>query len=121
MRIDRGKVRITPRCAGGENVFISNEGWLLPCHYSHMSILEHLNRGYETADVDYWFVRNRVLFDLKLRSVQDVLSDQIWNELMSTWESENTPRVCVAHCSVPVDGKTADELHKARRSIKTLR
>lgn len=30
------EVEITPRCLKGEAIFVSNDGWLLPCCYVHI-------------------------------------------------------------------------------------
>jgi MoaA/NifB/PqqE/SkfB family radical SAM enzyme len=118
--IDRDKTRITPRCIRGENIFVSNEGWLLPCCYSHMQIREMLSGGYNATDADAWFVRNLQSFDLKRRSVHDILDDPIWEQLAAAWESDSVPRVCVAHCGTCVRGMTADELHKSDRSVTSF-
>jgi hypothetical protein len=85
-----------------------------------MSIREMLARGYDAANVDSWFVRNLDSFDLKRRSVQEILKDPVWEQLVVTWKSEQVPRVCVAHCGVPVGGKTADEAHRSARSVMSL-
>lgn len=96
-------VEITPRCAGGEGIFVSNEGWLLPCCYAHIFLRRTMAAPDRFGAADLWFLRNRDLFDLNARSVDDVIADPRWQELRRSWTDGTSPAVCYRQCGVPKD------------------
>lgn len=97
------EVEISPRCANGDDIFVSNEGWLLPCCYSHILLRQTLARPEAFGPNDHWFSRNREMFDLGRRSVAEILADPRWAELRRSWTDGTAPSVCFRICGVPKD------------------
>ena len=97
------RIIIHPRCETGENIFVSNEGYLLPCCYAHIFLLETLSAESDHDGNDLWFARNLDLFDLKKRDIDSILADPRWEELRDAWKQDCAPSVCYRQCGVPVD------------------
>jgi hypothetical protein len=102
------KVTIAPRCARGENIFVSAEGYLLPCCYAHILLKASLTGDRRISEADGWFRRNLDLFDLKRRDAAAVLSDARWGELTAMWANDAAPSICYRYCGVISDQKGAD-------------
>lgn len=101
-------VEISPLCAKGEGVFVSTEGWLLPCCYTHMFLRRTMALPDKFGPNDTWFARNRDLFDLSRRSAAEILADPRWEELRRSWTDGTAPAVCYRTCGVPKDMAFAD-------------
>jgi hypothetical protein len=116
------EVKITPRCANGENIFISSEGWLLPCCYSHIYLRQVMAAAHKFNKNDRWFLDNMDLFDLSARSVDEIVKDPRWKDLQDSWSSGSAPRVCYRTCGVPLDStfQDANEVHKRDRTVTPL-
>jgi hypothetical protein len=97
------EVEIDPRCAGGDGIFVSNEGWLLPCCYSHIFLRQTLARPERFGPNDHWFSRNLDLFDLARHAPGEVLADPRWEELRRSWSDGTAPAICYRICGVPRD------------------
>ena len=97
------EVEITPRCASGENIFVSNEGWLLPCCYAHTFLRRTLAAPERYGLDDLWFARRYDRFDLKRRPLAEVLADSCWDELRRSWGDGTAPAICYRICGVPKD------------------
>jgi hypothetical protein len=96
-------VEISARCANGDDIFVSTEGWLMPCCYSHILLRQTLARPEAHGESDLWFSRNRDLFDLSRRSAAEILADPRWQELRRSWTDGTAPSVCYRICGVPKD------------------
>ena len=92
-----------PRCARGENIFVSAEGFLLPCCYAHILLRATMTAPATSKGSDRWFERHRSLFDLTRRSVAEILTDNRWSELGQLWSTERAPSICSRYCGVPAD------------------
>ncbi len=99
---------ITPRCAKGENIFVSSEGYLLPCCYAHNLMRLTMAAPARHSAHDRWFERNRDAFDLNRRSAGEILADPVWLELQRSWGDGTAPRVCYRQCGVVKGGDFAD-------------
>jgi hypothetical protein len=96
-------VEISPLCESGDGIFISTEGWLLPCCYAHIFLRRTLARPDGVKPNDLWFSRNLEMFDLSKRTVAEVLGDPRWEELRRSWTDGTAPAVCYRTCGVPKD------------------
>ena len=96
-------VDIDARCANGDDIFVSTEGWLLPCCYSHILVRQTLARPEAYGPNDQWFTRNLDRFDLSRRSAAEILADPVWQELRRSWTDGTAPAVCYRVCGVPKD------------------
>lgn len=96
-------VEISPLCAKGEGIFVSTEGWLLPCCYAHIFLRQTMAAPQKYGSDDTWFDRNRDLFDLRQRSAAEILADPRWEELRRSWTNGSAPAICYRICGVPRD------------------
>jgi hypothetical protein len=115
-------VEITPRCTQGEAIFISNDGWLLPCCYVHIYLRRAMALPHKFSEHDHWFTRNRDLFDLKTRTAAEILADPRWEELRRSWTDGTAPTICYRTCGVPKDMefKDVDAVRKRDRDFIKL-
>ena len=109
------EVTITPRCAKGENIFVSSEGYLLPCCYSHIFMRQTLTAPDRHGPHDRWFERNREHFNLNRRAAAEILADPVWLELRRSWGDGTAPRVCYRQCGVVTGGDFASPVEVRRR------
>ena len=116
------EVEITPRCLKGEAIFVSNDGWLLPCCYVHIYLRRAMALPDKFTYNDHWFTRNRDLFDLKTRTVAEILADPRWEELRRSWTDGTAPTVCYRTCGVPTDMpfKDIDAVRQRDRTFTKL-
>ena len=116
------KIVIHPRCETGENIFVSNESYLLPCCFAHIFLLKTLHRQDRYDDDDLWFARNLDLFDLRERDILSILADPRWQDLRDSWAQDRAPFVCYSHCGVPVGSgfESATEVRKRDRVFVSL-
>lgn len=112
---------ITPRCAKGENIFVSSEGYLLPCCYAHTLMRQTMAAPDRHGPADRWFERNRERFDLNRRTAAEVLADPVWLELRRSWGDGTAPGVCYRQCGVVAGGAFADAEEVRRRDKVRVR
>jgi hypothetical protein len=108
------RVRIEPRCARGENVFISSEGWLLPCCYAHILLRRMIAAPEQAREPDAWFYRHLEAFDLTRRPVAEIAADPLWDELRRMWAEDRAPSICYRYCGLLEDASVAS-LEDVRR------
>ena len=109
------RVRIEPRCARGKNVFISSEGYLLPCCYAHILLRRTIAAPERARGPDAWFYRHRESFDLTQRSFAEVVADPVWDELRRMWAEDRAPGICYRYCGLPENSSDVG-LDDVRRS-----
>jgi hypothetical protein len=109
---------VDPRCRTGEYLFLSSEGWFLPCCYVHLLLRRSLADPARVAPEDRWFLDNLDLFDVGTRSVAEVATDPRWQGLVRAWSGPAPPRPCLEHCgrSRPRTGGP----HDADRTVEPL-
>jgi hypothetical protein len=95
------EIEITARCADGSAIFISSEGWLMPCCYSHIKLKQMLMGGERAAAGNRWFLDNKDLFDLSVRNADAILADARWKDLAASWANGTAPAICYHICGVP--------------------
>jgi len=117
------RVRIEPRCARGENVFISSEGYLLPCCYAHILLRRTIAAPERAGEADAWFHRHRASFDLTRRPFAEVAADPVWDELRRMWAEDRAPEICYRYCGLPEDSSVAslDEVRRGDRVALRLK
>ena len=115
-------VDITPRCASGREIFVSSDGYLMPCCYSHRQLREVLKDPQKYSEKDRWFERNRDSFDLKKRTAKEILADPIWFDLAASWRNGTAPDVCYRICGVPRSSglRHVDEFRRRDRPVTRL-
>jgi hypothetical protein len=116
-----GDVRIVPRCAGGENIFVSAEGYLLPCCYAHILLRAAIADRGKLKGSDLWFYRNLEMLDLKRRPAAEVLADERWSELERLWRTDNAPSICYRYCGVPSGSDLSGPAELRKRDLRTVR
>jgi hypothetical protein len=114
-----GRVRIEPRCARGENIFISSEGYLLPCCYAHILLRRTIAAPERASQADAWFYRHRGSFDLTKRSFAEVVADPVWDDLRRMWAEDRAPEICYRYCGLP-ENSSDSSLDDIRRSDRLL-
>jgi hypothetical protein len=116
-------VKIEPRCARGENVFISSEGWLLPCCYAHILLRRMIAAPDRAREPDAWFYRHREAFDLTRRPFAEVATDPVWDELRQMWAGDCAPDICYRYCGLPEDASAAslDDVRRGDRMAQRLK
>lgn len=114
------EVRIEPRCARGENIFVSAEGYLLPCCYAHILLRATLTSERRFGEADGWFRRNLDLFDLKRRDAAAILADPRWDELRAMWANDAAPSICYRYCGVVREPAIADPESQRRQDRQTF-
>jgi MoaA/NifB/PqqE/SkfB family radical SAM enzyme len=114
------EVRIVPRCARGENIFVSAEGFLLPCCYAHILLRATMTASEASKSADRWFERNRHLFDLRRRSVTEILADDRWSELGRSWSTEGAPSICRRYCGVPAEYDLSGPAELRKRDLRLV-
>lgn len=86
------QVRVRPNCFSGKGLAITARGYLYPC------------TNCESSDTGTWFYRNREHFNLRKRSIREVLASPQWQELQRMWQRPSTsPGICVHTCGVHRD------------------
>lgn len=89
--LDR-EVKILPKCRHGKNSAITALGYFYPC------------TSCESAEADSWFTLHRGEFNLRSRSLDEVLASSRWAELLASWLRASTaPAVCLRTCGVHRD------------------
>jgi hypothetical protein len=118
------RVRIHPRCARGENVFISSEGYLLPCCYAHILLRRTITAPERVVrEADLWFYRHRESLDLTKRPFAEVAADPLWGELRRMWAEDRAPEICYRYCGLPEDSSSAslDDVRRRDRIALPLK
>jgi MoaA/NifB/PqqE/SkfB family radical SAM enzyme len=86
--LDR-QLSIRPNCRSGKGLAITALGYLYPC------------TNCESSQTDTWFHRNRDHFDLRKRSIEEILDSEKWRELEVLWQRPSTaPGTCAHTCGV---------------------
>lgn len=86
------RIVIKPKCLSGKNLAITATGYLFPC------------TSCEIQEREDWFNANRDHFDLKTRTVFDILGSPKWRELEGLWSSySRAPQACRDYCGAHVD------------------
>jgi MoaA/NifB/PqqE/SkfB family radical SAM enzyme len=86
------QVVIKPKCISGKNLAITATGYLFPC------------TSCEIQAQDDWFNANRAHFDLKSRTVFEILASEQWAQLERAWDRYDTaPAACRSYCGAHRD------------------
>ena len=89
------EVTIHPNCRSGQELFVSYSGHFYPCCVCAL---------WETAPKSQYFATIRDRLDLNRRSMEDILSDPVWDELQARWNSPNdAPVSCLRRCGVTAE------------------
>jgi hypothetical protein len=73
-----------------------------------------------SKSADRWFERNRHLFDLRRRSVTEILADDRWSELGRSWSTEGAPSICRRYCGVPAEYDLSGPAELRKRDLRLV-
>jgi MoaA/NifB/PqqE/SkfB family radical SAM enzyme len=85
-------VTIFPNCRSGQELFVSYSGYAYPCCTCAL---------WETAPKSHYFSTILDRLNLKYRTLEDILSDPVWDDLQASWRnSGDAPVNCLRRCGV---------------------
>lgn len=96
--------RIAPKCVDKKEIYVSAEGFVFPCCWTHGQMYKwYLPK--ESAEI--WDHINAHEIDAKKTSIKEVVDGGFFKSISDTWDKENKLKVCSMKCNKLWDPFTA--------------